>query len=250
MSMLDRYRKPGGFFQLVSLVETCGPAKQEKFLEIIRAESPSWAEAIKTKMIDINRIYTWSDETLREIMGTLQDLTIAITLHASSDPIKARIYATLTQGRRRKIEDLYGSNNPSVGELSATHLKIIETVRKMAHDGYLRFDKIDPQLFIDDKIEENLAKIQSGAITSATTNPGGHLGQAGHSTSHSEFAIEYDASQGQGSDAASDSGGGSSGTADLLQLKKKLADLSKENAVLRHELSLARNKLDQIKKIA
>jgi regulator of replication initiation timing len=37
---------------------------------------------------------------------------------------------------------------------------------------------------------------------------------------------------------------------EIQALKKRVAELSKENAVLRHELSLARNKLDQIKKIA
>jgi hypothetical protein len=37
---------------------------------------------------------------------------------------------------------------------------------------------------------------------------------------------------------------------EIQTLKRRVAEMSKENAVLRHELSLVRSKLDQIKKIA
>jgi hypothetical protein len=43
---------------------------------------------------------------------------------------------------------------------------------------------------------------------------------------------------------------GESRLVELQNLKKRVADLSKENATLRHELSMAKSKLDQIKKIA
>jgi hypothetical protein len=250
MGMLDRYRKPGGFFQLLSLIETCGPAKQEKFLEIIRAEDARWADAVRVKMLDMNRIYSWSDETLAEIIGTLQDLTLAIALHAAPNPIKAKINAMLTHGRRRKIDDLYGSNNPSAGELAATHLKIIETVRKMAHDGFIRFEKIDPSLHLDEKTEDALIKPPGPVSLSVSTAP---------STSSSDFKIEYETPNGGNEsvpvEAETKEGGkgneaSTAQTAELSMLRKKLTELSKEVAVLRHELSIARTKLDQIKRIA
>ncbi len=250
MGMLDRYRKPGGFFQLLSLIETCGPAKQEKFLEIIRAEDARWADAVKTKMLDISRIYSWPDETLAEIVGTLQDLTLAIALHAAPEALKTRINGMLTHGRRRKIDDLHGSNNPSSGELAATHLKIIETVRKMAHDGFIRFEKIDPSLHLDEKTEDALIRPPSLVpLCSASTT----------SISSSDFKIEYEPSGGnteapsvdsneKGSEKNSENPAAQ--TAELSTLRKKVTDLSKEVAVLRHELSIARTKLEQIKKIA
>ena len=242
MSMLDRYRKPGGFYQLLCLMETCAPAKKEKFLEIIRSESTTWAEAIKAKMLDISRIYSWKDETLAEIFGTLQDLTIAIALIAGDEKLKTRVYGYMTPSRKRKIEDLIGPKKPSPDEIATMHMKIIETVRKMAHDGYIRFDKVDPDLYFDEKIEESLNKAQTTAATTLTS-------------SKSEFSIEYENSEGAPSadaqEASAPSGENSEArTAEIIALKKKMADMSKENAVLRHELSVAKNKLEQIKKIA
>jgi len=250
MGMLDRYRKPGGFFQLLSLIETCGPAKQEKFLEIIGAEDARWSDAVRTKMLDVNRIYSWPDETLAEIIGTLQDLTLAIALHAAPDLVKARINTMLTHGRRRKIGDLYGSNNPTAGELAATHLKIIETVRKMAHDGFLRFEKIDPALYLDEKTEDALLKPPSLIPLSTSAAP---------SFSSSDFKIEYETPVGsadsvpaEGVEKITEKGNESTvtHTAELSTLRKKVTDLGKEVALLRHELSIARTKLEQIKKIA
>lgn len=239
MGMLDRYRKTGGFAQLLALIETCGPSKQEKFLEIVRSEDPRWADAVRTKMLDIDRIYGWSDETLAEIVGTLQDLTVAIALHGAPDSVKERINKMLTHGRKRKIDDLFGSNNPSPGELAATHIKIIETVRKMAHDGYLRFDKIDPQLYLDDKFEEMLNKPAIAAAPSAA------------SASSSDFKIEYEAgAEPASAETDTSASTNANATAELGTLRKKVTDLSKEVAVLRHELSVARGKLEQIKKIA
>ncbi|MCP5916207.1 hypothetical protein NL317_29745, partial [Klebsiella pneumoniae] len=63
-----------------------------------------------------------------------------------------------SHGRKRKIEDLFGASKPSQPEIAATHMKIIESVRKMEQDGFLRFEKFDPELEVSEDIEENLAK--------------------------------------------------------------------------------------------
>ncbi len=236
MAMLDRYRKSGGFHQLLSLLETCGPTKQEKFLEIIKAEDPRWADALKSKMLDMKRIYSWNDETLAEIVGTLQDLTLAIAIIAGDDATKARLLGFLSHGRKRKIDDLMGSTKPTPGEIATMHMKIIETVRKMALDGFLRFEKFDPSLQIEDKIEEQLAKATT--LSTSTTDL---------------FKIDYDGTapaEAAEEPAANNSGDNEARLLELKQLKNKIAEMSKENAVLRHELSIARGKLDQIKKIA
>lgn len=260
MSMLDRYRKPGGFYQLLALVETCGLQKQEKFLEIIRAEDPRWADALRTKMIDINRIYSWNDETIAEIVGTLQDLTLAVALHAASPEVRARILKLLSHGRKRKIDDLFGTAKPSPSEVAAMHVKILETVRKMAHDGFLRFEKFDAPLAIEDEIEDMLNKPAGAAAGAAAGSAGSHAttspAAAATHASASMFKIDYgDAPQPaeadrDGHDDKHESRETAPSSLELAALKKKLVDLSKENAVLRHELSVARTKLEQIKKIA
>ncbi|MES2856290.1 MAG: FliG C-terminal domain-containing protein, partial [Bdellovibrionota bacterium] len=171
MGMLDRYQKTGGFVQLVSLLETCGQVKQEKFLEIIRNENSVWAEAIKAKLLSIEKIYSWNDDTLAEIFGTLQDLTVAVALYAGNDEFKTRIYGFLSHGRRRKVEDLLGTSNPTPTEIATMHMKIVESVRKMAVEGSIRFDRFDPSMFIDDAIEDKLNRSAAGVEHSSHSTP-------------------------------------------------------------------------------
>jgi FliG C-terminal domain len=240
MGMIDRYRKPGGFVQLVSLVETCPTSKQEKFMEIIRSEDPRWADLVRTKLLSMDRIYSWKDDVLHEIFGTLQDLTVAVALHAANDSLRPRLMTYFTHGRKRKIEDLFGSQMPSQQEIAATHMKIIETVRKMEQDGSIRFENFDPTMVIDDDIEVMLSK--APMPNEGKEDSGLHFGGFEVDTGiHHNFEVISSTPADQGAESR---------VMEIQALKKRVAELSKENAVLRHELSLARNKLDQIKKIA
>lgn len=237
MSMLDRYKKPGGFVQLLALVETCGQAKQEKFLDIIGKEDAHWAEAIRTKMLTLDRIYSWKDEQLAEIFGTLQDLTVAVALYAAEESLRTRINGYFSHGRKRKIDDLFGTNKPSAPEIAATHMKIIESVRRMEQDGFLRFEKFDAELEVYEDIEDQLAKAAARAPEILMVPFAGMEAEGFGEVSRADISI-------QSNDASE------SRIMEIQALKKRVAELSKESATLRHELSLARAKLDQIKKIA
>lgn len=245
MAMLDRYRRKGGFVQLLMLLETCDPAKQDKFLDIIRMEDSRWADAISSRMLDIPRVYSWNDETLREIVGILHDITLATALHGANEETRIRLLEFLSHGRRRKIEDLYESSRPTSAEIASTHVKILETVRKMASDGHLRFEKLDPSLVIEDEIEEKLAKsaaLFDGLSLDEAHGPAALAQQEAVSISHAATPASPH--------PAANSEHGESRLMELQALKKRVADLSKENAMLRHELSMLKSKLDQIRKIA
>lgn len=274
MSMLDRYRKPGGFIQLLALIETCHQTKQEKLLDVIAQEDRLWSETVRAKMLSIDRIYAWNDQTLAEIFGTLQDLTVAVALCAATPEFKARITGFFSHGRIRKIEELMTSKGPTPAEIGATHLKIIEAVRKMGSDGFLRFESIDPGLVISEDIEDDLAHasalneatpFKKTATASQTTAPPQAQSQSptrprvltsySHLSDHMAAQVEVNGgvvvSATPSSSAPSAHGEqGESRLMEIQSLKKRVAELSKENATLRHELSMARSKLDQIKKIA
>lgn len=246
MAMLERYKRPGGFVQLVSLIETCAPSKQEKLLETVAVEDRLWADTVRSKMLSLARIYSWSDETLMEIFGTLQDLTVAVAIHAADEAMKARIHRFITQSRRRKIEDVHGSKTPTPAEVASTHVKIIETVRKMAVDGFLRFEKCDTEMMIEEEIEEKLAKAAAAAVSAP--EPAGFAGletfDPTSSVLHSYSPMTAPAT------ATTAKVEPIADARELQLLKKKVADLEKLNAVLRHELTQAKAKLEQIKKIA
>jgi hypothetical protein len=261
MAMLDRYQKSGGFMQLLHLVETSGPVKQDKFIEMIEAEDARWALAIRVKKIDMNRIYTWRDEVIVEIIGAIQDLTLAVMIMSSEEPARSRVISLLSHGRQRKIEDLTHAHNPTAQEIATTHAKVIETVRKLAIENILRFENFDPDLYIETEIEDKLAK---GTAKIHFAN------QAKVAPKHEEplrmnekplepkqspptlsavKAIDKKAVPELAVERAVDLGEGDS-KLELKKLRTKIGELSQENAVLRHELTMAKAKLDQIKKIA
>ena len=80
MAMVDRYKKSGGFVQLLQVLETCGAKKREQFMGIISMESPKWAEAINQKMISLEKIVSWKPEILLEILASVNKLAFAVAL--------------------------------------------------------------------------------------------------------------------------------------------------------------------------
>ena len=88
MAMLDRYKKKGGFVQLLQLIETSPKAKQEQFLSLIASESPAWEEALRKKTITAEKILSWAPEVLAEVVTRLPPLTVSVILHGmASDEV-------------------------------------------------------------------------------------------------------------------------------------------------------------------
>lgn len=65
--MLDRYKKKGGFHQLLQLLETSPSAKREQFLTLIGGENPVWEDALRRRVLTITRVYGWESQYLAEI---------------------------------------------------------------------------------------------------------------------------------------------------------------------------------------
>ncbi len=231
MSMLDRYYKPGGFIQLLNLLETCPPAKQAKFLEIIREEDTRWAVTIEKKMLNIHRILTWSPEALSEVTGNLQELTVAIALHGLDEQQREALCRSLTFTQKRRVQDLHEASRPTSAEITTMLNKVIVEARRMITDGALRMEKIDPELVIDDDIEDLLRKGLLGVVT------------AGENVIAIEIPLNFDAA------AALSPPAEGPNKEEINMLRKKLVALTNENSTLKGEVSKLRLKVDQIKKL-
>lgn len=232
MSMIDRYRKAGGFLQLLQVLETCGPQKKEKFLKMIQEEDPTWSSALESKMLSMERIFKWDANTIAEIMVRIPDGTLAVALKGFSKEQVEMIFRTFSASQKRKIEDLAGTKNPNTGEIAASFIKIIEEVRSMIKNGTLRFDKFDPELIVQDGIEE---KLEGNAPTPA----------AKKTEEFSSVLIET-ATQAV---AQAQSSNGQDREA-VEKLSSKVLTLAEENKRLNKELKVLREKLEQIRKIA
>lgn len=226
MAMVDRYKKSGGFVQLIQVIETCNPKKREQFMTIITDESPAWAEALNQKSISFDKILSWKPEILLEVLAVVNPLAFSAALKSLTPEALDAFFQKLPHQEKRKIETSMQENTQNPGEIASSVMKIISETRAFLVQGTLKVDKIDPQLVIPEEFESLLEK-------------GEQSRQAG-------AVLSFDGP----SSAAALGGNNVVATAEIDKLQKKLVLMSKELQVLKQENIVMKDKLEKIKKIA
>lgn len=158
MSMLRRYQKSGGFLQLLKLIETCDPQKKAKFLNMIENEDIRWAKALKDKMLTIERIFTWDDSILAEIVTHLPEKILATLLLKFDDERRGRLEGTLSESQKRRVKYALEDFKPTTGEMNSVLITFVSKVRSLIVDGYLIAERFDRGLVLGRDIEEDLAQ--------------------------------------------------------------------------------------------
>ena len=176
MGLLNRYQKTGGFLQLVKLLETCNSEKQHKLLETVREENPTWATEVENKILSVDKIFSWDDEVILDLITQLQDLTLATTLQGLDESSKERVFNLMGHSKNRKITDLMGIKAPSTGELNTANFKTIEEVRDLISKGFINLKKVDSSLYIEEGIEDKLNKVRhkKHPVKTVSTTPKVH----------------------------------------------------------------------------
>ncbi|MCB0368445.1 MAG: hypothetical protein KDD45_03150 [Bdellovibrionales bacterium] len=247
MGMLDRYKKKGGFIQLLNLLETSSKTKQEQFLNLIQQESPQWAEELKKRILTIDKVLTWEKEALSEIITRVQPLTLAVALRFFSEPQKEIIMGVLSQSDQRKIQNMLTETNPNQAEILTCVSKIVAEVRTLIQQGIVKLEKVDPDMAIPENIEDLIAqKAQPNYIEFESTPSSGSSSSLA-SDSEPETTLDF---SGANRNRTPSSEKSESSKEELEFLKRKVNTLVQENSHLKQELSVLRTKLDQIKKIA
>ena len=236
MGMLDRYRKPGGFVQLVSLIESLGSAKQEKFLSMIQEEDPIWMEAVKQKMLTIERIFSWSNDTVSDIVRRLPTKSLASALKGLKEEHRTKAFCLMSNSEKRKVEDEMSGLSDNPAEAQANVQKLIEMTRKMIQETDLRLDNFAPDLMIEEGIEAKLAegKMGSKATAPKTAEPAQPV------TPISTVKVIDDQPSSTSNASA----------ADVASLQNMVLLLTRENKQLKADMKLLKDKLEQIKRIA
>ncbi|KYG64380.1 hypothetical protein AZI85_02865 [Bdellovibrio bacteriovorus] len=226
MGMLDRYKKKGGFYQLLQLLETSPATKREQFLTLIAGESPAWEEALRKRILTITRVYSWDGQYLVEIFSRVQPLTLANAMHGNPPEQVEQLLGCLPPISKRKITDLMAESNPTPAEKSTCISKMLSDVRGFVSQGIIRLEKVDPELHIPENIEEMLS-VNAFAVPTYEVD-----------------VAKKDAKPnivGESSEPASQ---------EVDFLKRKMNQLASEVNALKHENSVLKDKLAQIKKIA
>lgn len=236
MSMIARYKKKGGFLQLLNLLETSGFAKQEKFLKLIEEEDASWAHAIKSKMLTVKQIFTWDDDIVATIVAQANDLTIATALFSLDEAAKEKTFKMMSHARKRKIEDLRSGKEPTPAESSSVYIQILTDVRRLVSEGHIHLEKIDPALVVEHEIED---KLSQGTYFQRTPN---HEPVVGRSEKVQEASHEKT--------SAASGGDLSKYTKEIENLKRQVSQLMAENLQLKEKLAVVEGKLASIRKNA
>ncbi|MBX7231132.1 MAG: hypothetical protein K1X29_03500 [Bdellovibrionales bacterium] len=245
MAHLDRYKKTGGFLQLLTLIESFAPAKREKFLALIETENQNWSAALRQKLLTPEKIFNWPPHIWAEIVPKVPVNILVIAIHNLQPEQSNRLLSGLPNTECRKIQLEKDMVKPSPNEVITTQQKIVETVRKMVNDGELRLEQFDSSIMIDERFEENLlqtaktlnAEPKSLQMeTSLTTEPIVNQEQVRDTVKEQINSLKNIDNK--------------SLVQDLKSMQTLLLNLQKENKQLRSDLKTAKEKLEMIRKIA
>lgn len=242
MGMLDRYKKSGGFVQLLTLIESFPPPKQEKFLQMIAEENGTWAKALRERVLTVERILAWPPSTLAEIVPTLSVNVLAIALHGLDTVNREKIMGGLPNSERRRIELEFDVVQPKPQDIVTTLAKLVESVRGMITEGYLHAENTDAFTLLTEKQEEELLHaFDKPAAPSVTSEPAkkAEPSRKLEAVEKEEHSDSHEAAKPDGKTAA-----------DVKAMQNLILALQRENKSLKGELKTARDKLETIRKIA
>ncbi len=150
MSMLVRYKKTGGFQQLLSLIETCTPAKREQLMKVIQTEDPGWAALLKAKMLTIDKFFSWDPIHIAEITNEMPGRILAAALVGLPAETVERATHTMDHMKKREIENLIQELKPNPSEIETARMKLLVRVRELEREKRIDLAKIDPATSVRD----------------------------------------------------------------------------------------------------
>jgi len=141
MSMLARFRKPGGVQQLVTLLESCLTKKREALLNTIMAEDKEFAAMVKGKILTAERIFKWDPLIVSEATTRLSERTLAIVFKGLPPECTSIGMHTMRDLKKREVMNFLEILKPTQVEIESAHIKLVETVRVLEREGSIKFDQ-------------------------------------------------------------------------------------------------------------
>ncbi len=235
MSTLERYQKPGGFIQLLSLIETSEPDKAKKFLSIIASENPAWEQAIIEKKLDMQKLLSFNPSVIMESLELVPYQVLAVAIAKSTEDIKSSIVNALSPSLKHKVTTALSENpDPKAGEIFSCQIRIFATIRKTISESRIKSSLLPEWVIIPDGIENLLAAkkwtMQMGDSSQTTGLSDPNEASKTNPDKGNSNTIDY--------------------STELIDIKKRVLQLTDENHHLKLKVSTLEQKLDQIKKLS
>lgn len=153
MSMLNRFRKSGGFTQLLVLLESCDSEKQKQLLHLIATEDPGWAHLVKLKVLTVDKILNWPNSVLQEITPHIPDsLHLSLLLSFNQTPQQDKWLQALPTMRGRDLRERMTHYKENPQEAVSASIKLIQIIRELETEGKIVFKNFDPSLVVDHRL--------------------------------------------------------------------------------------------------
>lgn len=172
MSTIDRYKKKGGFIQILSLIESSEPAKAQKFLDIISQESKVWAQAIIDKSLTVSKISHFEERALIEALGGLPATVMAVALKDEPKEVRDRILSSQSQTQQKKIENAESDNpEPRPGDIISCKIRLVTSTRQAITEGRIKMSSLPLDLQISENVETELSSANWSNALNQVTEP-------------------------------------------------------------------------------
>ena len=150
---LAKYKKPGGFLQLIQLVEASPPSAQQKIMRMIAAEDPGWALLVQKKMLKVDRVLTWPTWVLEKVFSEIPTFQIAHILQAAQPHLRDRVYEVLGAKQAEVVKgELAKIPLPSEDQIHAAVIKLMQGIRSLEGRRLIRFEEFDESVLIDKRL--------------------------------------------------------------------------------------------------
>lgn len=146
MGMLDRYRKKGGFEQLLTLLETSSHKKREQLLGLIEKEDKSWAKLLKAKVLTFEHMMKWDMLMLAEITHHIPPKVLAVAIKSYGEEGFKKATATIPHMKVLEIKAHFDAPH-GASEIESAQHRIVQTARELVRDGKISIK--DPCFDID-----------------------------------------------------------------------------------------------------
>ncbi len=137
MSILARFRKPGGVDNLVALLESCMPKKRERLLAVIDEEDKKFGNKVKARILTADKIFKWDPLLINEVTSRMKPRTIAVCVKGLGEKAFEIACLTMSPVQKREIKEILETINPNSAEIESAYIMLVEETRKAETEGLL-----------------------------------------------------------------------------------------------------------------
>jgi len=142
MSVYSRYKKdPGGFRQLVELLESTPMSKRERMIDVGMEEDPEYTQKALALCISFEDIVQISDMELAEIIAATPPRMTGMAIASLTPEVKQRFLKNTMPKQMAEVKEGM-EEKAGLKEIGGARLKLILTARQLEKKGAIKLKQI------------------------------------------------------------------------------------------------------------